>query len=160
MPNRKRVQLLRSHFPFVESAANTREQGLGFFSLAVQGANRQMRLTRVRSEVPDTRAQERAAGDRLQPRLGVGQAHKQAPPIVGQRHRHRRELTPLQVMRGKAAPTPLVFHFIYGALGITPIPVESLDGADVVRQVGDQHSVFVALHLGRLLNMELTGDHD
>ena len=47
MPNRRRCQLLRSHFPLVELATDTHEQDLGFFSLAVQGGDSQMSLTGV-----------------------------------------------------------------------------------------------------------------
>src|SRR5450759_4952646 len=108
MPNGSRGQLLRSDFPTVELATDTHQYCLGFFSLAVQGGDGEMDLTSVSGELPNTREQERAAGDRLQACLGMSQAHKQAPPIVGQRYCHGSELATLQVMGGKAAPAPLV----------------------------------------------------
>src|ERR1019366_3407878 len=145
MPNGSRGQLLRSDFPIIELATDTNQYSLGFFSLAMHGGDGEMNLTSMSGELPDTREQERAAGDRLQACLGMGQAHKQAPPVVGQRHRHGSELATLQIMGGKAAPAPLVLQLIKGVLGIAPISVKLRDGAELMRQVGDQHCVLVAL---------------
>ncbi len=62
------------------------------------------------SQAPNSRAQKRAAGDRLQARLGVGKTHEQTPPVVGQRHGHRTEATALQIVGGEPTPTGSSTH--------------------------------------------------
>ena len=73
---------------------------------------------------PHRREQKRPAGDRLQSRFGISQPHKQAPPVVDQRHRQRREPTACQVLGGETAPAPLVLQLIEGVLGISPVAVQ------------------------------------
>ncbi len=101
---------------------------------------------------PIAREQERAAGDCLQARLGVSQSHEQAPPVVGERHGHGGEAAALQIVRGEAAPAPLVLQLIEGVLRIAPVAVQLRDGERVVGKVRHQHGVLVALGRDVLLD--------
>ena len=49
----------------------------------------------------------------------------------------------MQVMRGEAAPAPLVLQLIKSIFGISPIPVELTQTENFVVRVGDQHGVFI-----------------
>jgi hypothetical protein len=72
------------------------------------------------------------------------QSNEQTPPVVDQCHGTSSQLTAMQVVRGVAAPTPLVLEFIEGVLGIRPIPVELTEAENLVAGVGDENGVLVA----------------
>jgi hypothetical protein len=71
--------------------------------------------------------QEIAARDRLHPCIGLGRPAIPAP-VVDQRYSSRTGLAALNVLRGKAAPAPLVLQLIKAVLAVGPIPVELAKG--------------------------------
>jgi len=60
----------------------------------------------------NARKQQWTAGDRLQVFLGLCQAHEDIPPVVDEGDHARGEPAAREVMRGEAAPTPLVLQFV------------------------------------------------
>jgi hypothetical protein len=60
-----------------------------------------LRLSRDRGQ------QEWPHGDRLAMVGRIGQTDEQAPLIVDQRNRVRKQLAAFQIVRGEAAPTPM-----------------------------------------------------
>ena len=60
------------------------QSGPRFLDMGVQAGQRNRRLARVLGSAPDRGHPPRPAGDRLAPRLGMGQPHEQASPVVGQ----------------------------------------------------------------------------
>ena len=87
--------------------------------------------------------QERATGNRRGQLPGIGQAHEQAPPVVGQCGDPRHEAAALEVLGREAAPTPVVLELIEGILGVGAVTVELSDGEDFTRERGHQDCVFV-----------------
>jgi hypothetical protein len=67
------------------------------------------------------------------PCFGIRQAHEQGPPVIHQGDRAGIEAAAFEVLRGKAAPAPLVLQFIKGVLAVGAITVELCHGADFVR---------------------------
>jgi hypothetical protein len=49
--------------------------------------------------------------------LRIGEAHEQAPPIVDQRHTARQQPAAFEIMRGEAAPPPLVLQLVERTTG-------------------------------------------
>jgi len=77
----------------------------------------------------------------------MGQANKETPPVINQRHRPSRQLAAVQVVNGEATPAPLVLQFVEGILGIRPIPIELAQAENLVVRVGHQHGIFIAGNL-------------
>jgi hypothetical protein len=139
------VQLLRSlAHPGLKLAGDAHEHLPGLVEIGMLAGQRDRGLARMLGASADRGHQPRPAGDGLEPGFGVGQAHEQTPPVVDQRHRARRQLAAMQVVRGEAAPAPLVLELVEGVLRVGPVAVELAEREDFVVQVGDQHGVLVA----------------
>ncbi len=67
------------------------------------------------------------------------------PPVVNQRHSPRGQLASAQILRRKAAPTPLPLELIENILGISTIPVKLCDRELLVRKGCHQYGVLIAL---------------
>src|ERR1700726_1053869 len=65
--------------------------------------------------------QQRTAGNRLGPVIGVSQTDEQAPPIEDQRDAASEQPATLQVVRREATPAPLVLQFVERILAIAAI---------------------------------------
>ena len=89
----------------------------------------------------DAGEQQRAAGDGFPARLGMGQSHVPAPPVVDQGHGPCREIAAFQVVGGVATPAPLVDQLIKAVFAIGTIAVELADGVERMVGVGHQHRV-------------------
>ena len=96
---------------------------------------------------PNAGHQPGTAGDGLAPPFRMCQSDEQTPPVVDQCHCTSSQLTSMRVVRGIAAPAPLVLEFIEGALGIGPIRVELTEAENRVAGVGDDTGVLVAADL-------------
>ena len=89
----------------------------------------------------DAMQQERPTGDRLEVLVGLGKPHEQRPPVVDKRHEPCHQSAARQVLRGEAAPAPLILQLVEGVFGISPIAIELSKGEDLVRSRGDQHGI-------------------
>ena len=119
LPDGDGVQLLRGLCdPALKQGGDTHQGCPRLFEMGMQAGQRDRRLARMLGPAPDRGHQPWPAGDGLAPRIGMGQAHEQAPPVVDQRHAPGGQLTAMQVVRGKAAPAPLVLEFVEGILAI------------------------------------------
>lgn len=56
--------------------------------------------------------QERTAGNGFGRLAGVGQAHEQAPPVIGQRREAGHEAAAFHVLGGETAPAPVVLELV------------------------------------------------
>src|ERR1700730_10479911 len=74
--------------------------------------------------------------------LRIGEAHKQAPPVVDQRHTARQQPAAFEIMRGEAAPTPLVLQLVERVLAVCPIAIQLTEGQDLAVERGHQRGVF------------------
>ena len=102
LPDHWQGQLLRSlGHPALRSKAETRISMACLSEMGMQAGQRDRRLPRMLGSSPHRGHQSRSAYDRLAP--GIGQAHEQAPPIVGQRYPASGQLAAMQVVRGEAA---------------------------------------------------------
>ena len=125
LPDGNRVELLRSiGGPGLKLGGDTHQRLLGLAEVGMQPRQGDRRLPGVFRSTPDRGHQPRPAGNRLAAGFWMGQPDEQAPPVVDQRHRSGRELAAVQIVRREATPAPLVFQFIEGVLGISPIPVQ------------------------------------
>lgn len=119
------IQLLRSlGDPGFELAGDAHQHLPGFGKVGMQAAEGDRSLASMLGPAPDRRHQPRPAGNRLASCFGAGQTDKQTPPVVDQRHGARRQLAPMQVVRGEATPAPLVLQLVEGILRIGPVSVE------------------------------------
>ena len=87
--------------------------------------------------------QEGPAGDGFSVLMGIGQAHEETPPVVGQGGESRHEAAALEVAGGEATPAPVIFQFIKGIFRIGAVAVPLGEGQDLLWQRGDQHGVSV-----------------
>src|SRR5438094_8937131 len=90
----------------------------------MQTGDRQVRLSSMVALAPNRIEQKRAAGNGLQTRLGIGQAHKPTPPVVDQCHVLGGEPTAMQVVRGVTTPAPLILQLIEAILAVSAVAVE------------------------------------
>src|SRR5437588_12854214 len=86
--------------------------------------------------------QERPAGYRLTMMLRIGEAHEQAPPVVDQRHTARQQPATFEIMRGEAAPAPLVLQLVERILAVCPIAIQLTERQDLAVERGHQRGVF------------------
>jgi predicted aconitase with swiveling domain len=70
--------------------------------------------------------QQRPAGDRLAMMLRVSRTDEQVPPVVDQRHHAGGQSAAGQVLRRKAAPSPLVLQLIEPVLAVAAVAVRLL----------------------------------
>jgi len=74
--------------------------------------------------------------------LRIGEAHEQAPPVVDQRHTARQQPAAFEIMRGEAAPAPLVLQLVERVLAVCPIAIQLTEGQDLAVERGHQRGVF------------------
>src|SRR5207245_3736108 len=86
--------------------------------------------------------QQSPTGYRLTMMLRIGEAHKHAPPVVDQRHTARQQPAAFEIMRGEAAPTPLVLQLVERVLAVCPIAVQLTERQDLAAERGHQRGVF------------------
>src|SRR5260370_37886894 len=67
---------------------------------------------------------------------------EQAPPVVDQRQNARQQTAAFEIMRGEAAPTPLVLQLVERVLAVCPIAVQLTERQDLAVERGHQCSVF------------------
>lgn len=110
---------------------------------AVQAGQRDRGLAGVLGPAPDRGHRPRPAGDRLASGFGVGQAREQAPPVVDQPYRTRRQLATLRGLslqpmpvRGKNRGKPMAFHSLMMQLVADLCPL--LPKAPSVVELGNQ----------------------
>src|SRR3954453_15278612 len=77
--------------------------------------------------------------------LRIGQAHEQAPPVVDQRHTARQQPAAFEIMRGEAAPAPLVLQLVERVLAVSPIAVQTPERQGPAGERGPQSSLSPAL---------------
>lgn len=135
-PHRSGVQLLRSiSRPRLKLAGDTHEHLPGLVEAGMLAGERDRGLAGMLGAPADRGHQPGPTGDGLESGFGVGQAHKQTPPVVDQRHGTRRQLATMQIVRGEAAPAPLVLELVEGVLGVGAVAVELAEREDFVVQV-------------------------
>ena len=123
-PDRWGVELLRSFaHPGLKLAGHAHEHLAGLVEIGVLPGQRDRGLARMLGASADRGHQPGSAGHGFEPGFGVGQAHKQAPPVVDHGHRARRQLAAMQIVRGEATPAPLVLEFVEGVLRVGPVTV-------------------------------------
>ena len=125
------AQLLRTSHQAPEEAGDAPQGRDHHPTTPVARRHRQPRMTGMLGLAGNPEQQKRPAGDRLAVVIGIGQAHKQAPPVVGQRDQTGHVLAALQVARREAAPAPLVLQLVEAVLRVSPVPVELGDRTDL-----------------------------
>src|SRR5215510_12796343 len=91
--------------------------------------------------------EQRPAGDRLEMPSGLGEPHKEIPPIVDQGDETGRQPATGQILRREPAPPPLVLQFIEGILAIRPVAIELAESEELSIERSHQRRVFVDLAL-------------
>src|SRR5260370_18424977 len=142
VPAPERVQLLRTLPQSGHEAGDTQISPACQMLLAVRAGDGQSHLARMVGSPRQSGEQERQAGYRLTMMLRIGQAHEQAPPVVDQRHTARQQPAAFEIMRGEAAPTPLVLQLVERVLAVCPIAVQLTERHDLAVERGHQCSVF------------------
>src|SRR6476661_6770736 len=66
--------------------------------------------------------------------LRIGEAHEQAPPVVDQRHTARQQPAAFEIMRGEAAPAPLVLQLVRAVDLIDRHKREGIPAGEVVHR--------------------------
>src|SRR5260370_35346891 len=74
--------------------------------------------------------------------LRIGEAYEQAPPVVDQRHTARQQPAAFEIMRGEAAPAPLVLQLVERVLAVGPIAIQLTERQDLAVERGHQRGVF------------------
>ena len=86
--------------------------------LGVRAGDREGRLSRVPCVRGHAVQQEWSAGDRFEVFVGLGETHEEGPAIVGERHHAGHQPAAHQVVRGEAAPSPLILQLVEIIIGI------------------------------------------
>ena len=127
VPDARRVELLRStDHPSLEQGGDPHQRGFGLAEMRVHSGERDRRLPGVLRFSAYRGHQPRSAGDRFAPSLRIRQTHKQAPPVVDERHGAGRELAAMQVVGcrrgwecagfwGLARDDPEIVHRVFRA---------------------------------------------
>src|SRR5207253_2226497 len=110
--------------------------------LAVRAADRQRHLAGMVGSPRQGGEQERPAGYRLTMMLRIGEAQEQAPPVVDQRYTARQQPAAFEIMRGEAAPAPLVLQLVKRILAVGPIAIQLTERQDLAVERGHQRGVF------------------
>src|SRR5438309_6485636 len=79
--------------------------------------------------------------------LRIGQAHKQAPPVVNETNATGEQPAALQVLGRETTPAPVVLQFIKSILAIRPVTIQLAQSQNLADQRGHQSSVFPNLPL-------------
>ena len=80
--------------------------------LAVAAGDRHGGLAGVAGLAADGVKQQWPAGDGFAMMIGIGQPHKQIPPVEEQSNEARHQMAAFEITGREAAPTPLIFQFI------------------------------------------------
>src|SRR5437868_14685921 len=145
IPPPERVQLLRTLPQSGHEAGDTQISPACQMLLAVRAADRQRHLARMVGSPRQSGEQERPAGYRLTMMLRIGEAHEQAPPVVDQRYTARQQPAAFEIMRGEAAPAPLVLQLVERILAVGPIAIQLTERQDLAAERGHQRGVPPAL---------------
>ena len=138
IPPRERVQLLRTLPQSAHEAGDAQISPACQMLLAMRAADRQPHLAGMVGSPRQGGEQERPAGYRLTMMLRIGKAHEQAPPVVDQRHTARQQPAAFEIMRGEAAPAPLVLQFVECVLAVCPIAIQLTERQDLAVERGHQ----------------------
>ena len=84
----------------------------GGLSPGVRTRHANRRLPCVPRAGGDRRQEQRPACDRLAVKVGIGEMDEDVPPVVKQTEQSGRGPAMREIVRGEAAPAPLVLHFI------------------------------------------------
>jgi hypothetical protein len=87
--------------------------------------------------------QQRTTGNGFGMLAGVGQAHEQAPPVIGQRRDAGHEAAAFNILGGETAPAPMVLELVERIFRVGAVAVHLGGGEDFARERGHQHRVFV-----------------
>src|SRR5437763_10819959 len=68
--------------------------------------------------------------------LRIGQAHKQAPPVVNETNATGEQPAALQVLRRETTPAPVVLQFIKSILAIRPVTIQLAQSQNLADQRG------------------------
>src|SRR5271168_4526274 len=135
-PPPERVQLLRTLSQSSHEAGDTQIGPARQMLLAVRAADRQRHLAGMVCSSRQGGEQKRPAGYRFTMMLRIGEAHEQAPPVVDQRHTARQQPAAFEIMRGEAAPAPLVLQFVERVLAVCPIAIQLTKRQDLAVERG------------------------
>ena len=102
-------QLLRSRFEGTQEGRETRQCRLNGGLFRVLAGDGERGLSAVLSLGRHPIQQERSTGNRLVMLVGIGEAHKEIPPVGDKRHHARHEAAALEIVGREAAPSPLIF---------------------------------------------------
>src|SRR5437763_7673299 len=142
IPPPERVQLLRTLPQSGHEAGDTQISPACQMLLAVRAADGQRHLACMVGSPRQGGEQERPAGYRLTMMLRIGEAHEQAPPVVDQRYTARQQPAAFEIMRGEAAPAPLVLQLVKRILAVGPIAIQLTERQDLAVERGHQRGVF------------------
>ena len=78
----------------------------------------------------DSVQQQRSAGDCLHMPVGFGETRKNVPPVIEQRDKACSQAATREVVRGEAAPAPLVFQLVENILRVAAIAVQLAEGRE------------------------------
>ena len=102
-------QLLRSRFEGTQEGRETGKDRLDGGLFRVLTCDGERGLATMLSLGGDPMQQERSTGDGFVMFVGIGESHKEIPPVVHERHHAGHEAAAFEVVGREAAPGPLVF---------------------------------------------------
>ena len=123
-PSLQARQLLRSFHEVAKKQGDRAKRLGGGNRFSVRTRHGDRRLSCMPHSRGDGMQQQRAAGDRFHMPIGLGQTNKDVPPVIKQRDEARGQAATRKVVRGEAAPAPLVLEFvenIFDILFIMPL---------------------------------------
>ena len=120
-------QLPRSLPQLSEEAGNADKSAASPVMIAVRAGDGDRGLAGMLGLPADCLKQQRPAGDRLAMLVGIGQTDEQIPPIGGEGDGAGHKLAAFDIMRGEAAPAPLVLHLVEQVFSVAPVAIELAD---------------------------------
>src|SRR5215472_12731769 len=93
------------------------------FSLGVRTGDADRGLPRMARSRRDGRQKQRPACDRLAMQVRIDETNEDVPPVVKEGEHARRQSTAGEIVRGEAAPAPLILHFVENIFSVSPIAV-------------------------------------
>ena len=136
-------QLLRSRFEGTQEGRETRQYRLNGGLFRVLTCDGERGLATMLSLGGDPMQQERSTGDRLVMLVGIGESHKEIPPVGDKRHHASHVAAAFEVVGREATPTPLVLQFIEIVLAVRPVAGELGCREDLGVGGGDQDRILV-----------------
>ena len=98
-----------SRFEGTQEGRETRQYRLNGGLFRVLTCDGERGLSAVLGFGGDAMQQERSTRDGFVMFVGIGESHKEIPPVVHERHHAGHEAAAFEVVGGEAAPGPLVF---------------------------------------------------